>query len=79
MAIVEVSYVMSTAERIFFPQQSYGFRIAWGCKKETHRNFAHSPNPHTNVSEQKDQYIGGNSCSPPRMLSCLLLLLALYE
>lgn len=33
--------------------QSYGLRVAWGCKKETHRNFAHSSIPHTNVSEQK--------------------------
>ena len=38
-------------------QQSHGLRIAWGCKKERHRNFAHSPIPHINVSEQKDQYM----------------------
>lgn len=38
-------------------QQSHGLRIAWDCKKERHRNFAHSPIPHINVSEQKDQYM----------------------
>lgn len=38
-------------------QQSYGLRTAWGYKRERHWSFRHSPIPHTNVSEQKDQYI----------------------